>query len=249
MKRNILCIIIAMLSIGMVFSQEETSDITRRGYMTTMAVSPIDDTAGNRLLNNILTYDIDVTDITSPNLLRLFANFSIRRVTFGKRETIYNEKLVTLLQSMYDKVEVLEKTEQYIKELRIIIQDSRNLYIISNAMALYGAIIEKNPPKQREEEAYSPKRLYLLDTLQILVRVSSFNLIDDQVSHLLRITTPTIRKILQEDKKATIDADFQKYLFYMSKYYTSRLSSGEVKKIIIDVIEIEIAEELAFNNR
>lgn len=248
MKRNILCIIIAMLSIGMVFSQEETSDITRKGYITTMAVNPIDDTAGNKLLNDILTYDVDIADITSPNLLRSFANFSIRRVTYGKRETVYNEKLVTLLQGMYNKVEALKNTEKYIKELRIIIQDSRNLYIISNALALYGAIIEKNPPKQREEEAYSPQRLYLLDSLRVLVRVSSFNANDKQASHLIRITAPTIRKIIQKDKRTTVDAEFQKYLFYISKYYTSRLSSSEVKKIVVDVIKIEIAEELQYNN-
>lgn len=244
MKRNILCIIMAMLSIGMVFSQEQENEVTRRGYMTVLAVSPEEDTHSNALINDILQYDIDPTEFLSPNLLRIFANFSIRRVTYGKREIYFNEKLITLLQSMYDNVGSLTDTHKYVTELRIIINESKNLYVLSNAMAAYGAIIEKNTPKTADFPAYSPKRLYLLDTLHVLVRVSAFNSNDNQSSHLVRLATPTIRKILRDDRTVTVDEFFQRDLYYISTYYKSRVSSNNIKKIIGDVIKIEIEEEM-----
>lgn len=237
-----------MLSIGMVFSQEEeeeeVSDITKKGYLPVMAVTPEENTNVNSLINDILVYDIDPTEFLSPNLLRLFANHSIRRVTYGKREIYFNEKLNTILQSMYDNVESLIETHKYVKELRIIIGESKNLYVLSNAMAVYGAIMLNNPPTETDSPAYSSNRLYLLDMLSVLVRVSTFHDNDNQSSHLVRLATPTVREILQKDRTITVDEFFQRDLYYISAYYKSRLSSRNIGKIIGDVIKIEIEAEV-----
>lgn len=182
--------------------------VEEHGFITSAATAKDDDTIMQQTLNDVLTYDVDISGMLSPILLKAFSHYSIRKVVYGEREIIFNAKLATLLEGLENNVEQLENTEDYVKELRVIVYDAENIYILAKAMSLYGRILDVNPPKVSDEEAYSPHRLYILDSLNVLKRSSALANNNVQSTQIVMHVIPYLRKAVQKDPSITRDEFF-----------------------------------------
>lgn len=244
-----LCILFGLASICIlsVFPQANDNETLRErlvehGFIATAMASQEDNSAVNRLLNGVITYDVDVSELLGPTLLRAFSNYSVRRVAYGERDLIFNRKLVTLLQGLEDNVEKLENTEEYVREIRIILADSENLYILARTLSLYGAIIEKNTPAVSEKPVYSPKRLYIIDTINTLQKISVMSTNNTQSTYAVLQAVPYLRQAIQDDPSITQDEFFQSGMSYISNYYNTQLAGSHIRKVMQDVIRLEIQE-------